>query len=757
MSEVPRPSKGALDSLSAAPQVPQVTTTATHSQRLSLGPRAISAVGAGILLAIIVLGLVDRSARVLGWFIAALVAATLLASIIEYLERWIGHRGAVGLTAAVVLICGALVSFRIIEELQRELLRLRASVPAGVVRLESSPRFGNVVRGFDLRTKTDQFLNDLPNRLGGGSAADTARLAGSRASAFLAGTVLTCFLCAGGRRSFHAMLGWFPHRQGQLINRHSLGQMLERSHRRLRTMMLFSVARASASGLLIGLLFGLVGIPAPTFFGLLFAVCSIVPGIGAGAAGFVSLGAVVLFTSDATTWLCAVAVIGVTALNYLIMRRALRGGMLNVGPAVGLAGFIIGAELGGIGTALCVFFGGGFLAALWTEFVRLKSFAEGASLAENGDSFDARGLASNSSSTTATTGRSVERTTRPTEMSSYAQLVVTTGSLWVLTRTGLGIAGQASATLLLILIALIVALAIEQIIAPICRKVSDNRKLAVGSFGLVLVLMFAVVTVLVAPIVSNKAKSFGAEIPELTNRLANLPFIGGRLRDADVPGNVERWLANLPDEISRNSSQVSETLWGASDMILNVVLTVMMAFAFVLDGPRLLASARRALKPKARRTFDQSGRLVIHVVGRYFAGSLLVASMAGVVALVVGLSLGVILAPVAALWIAATNLIPQVGGFLGGSVLVVLGFTTSTTVGVLCLGYFLLYQQIENHLIQPAIIGRAVSLSPAATMMIALIGGSAIGVPGALIAIPVVGAVKTVVRHVAGERAPSEQ
>ena len=392
MSEVPRLSKAALDSLSAGPQVSQVATRATDSQRLSLGPRAISAVGAGILLAIIVLGLVDRSARVLGWFIAALVAATLLASIIEYLERWIGHRGAVGLTAAVVLICGALVSFRIIEELQRELLRLRASVPAGVVRLESSPRFGNVVRGFDLRTKTDQFLNDLPNRLGGGSAADTARLAGSRASAFLAGTVLTCFLCAGGRRSFHAMLGWFPHRQGQLINRHSLGQMLERSHRRLRTMMLFSVARASVSGLAIGLLFGLVGVPAPTFFGLLFAVCSIVPGIGAGAAGFVSLGAVVLFTSDATTWLCAVAVIGVTASNYLMMRRALRGGMLNVGPAVGLAGFIIGAELGGIGTALCVFFGGGFLAALWTEFVRLKSFAEGASPTENGDSLDRKSV-----------------------------------------------------------------------------------------------------------------------------------------------------------------------------------------------------------------------------------------------------------------------------------------------------------------------------------------------------------------------------
>ena len=201
-------------------------------------------------------------------------------------------------------------------------------------------------------------------------------------------------------------------------------------------------------------------------------------------------------------------------------------------------------------------------------------------------------------------------------MSSYAQLVVTTGSLWVLARTGLGIAGQASATLLLILIALIVAIAIEQIIAPICSKVSDNRKLAVGSFGLVLVLVFAVVTVLVAPIVSNKAKSFGAEIPELANRLANLPLIGGRLRDADVPDNVERWLANLPDEISRNSSQVSETLWGASDMILNVVLTAMMAFAFVLDGPRLLASARRALKPKARRTFDQSGLLVVQVVGR---------------------------------------------------------------------------------------------------------------------------------------------
>jgi putative heme transporter len=737
------------------------TEGAADGAGVSVVPRGIAAVAVGLLLGTGAVGLIDRSARALGWFVAALVAATLLAAVIAFFERWIGHRPAVGVTALGVVAVVALLSFRIVEELRRELVHLRAALPGALQRLESSSRFGGALRGFDLKSKTDRLLADLPKRLGGGSQSDMARLAGSRLSAFLAGLVLTCFLCAGGRRSFQAVLAWLPERQGMLLNRHAFGQILERAHQRLGTMMLISVARAGGGGLVLGVMFALAGSPAPSIFGLLFGFFLLVPGIGAGLVGVVAFATVTGFTKGGTTHFCLGGVVVVMAGNYMVTKQALRKGMIAMGPAVGLAGVIIGAELGGIGTSLCVFFGAAFLACLWAEFARLQSFRHAASTSSTAstarvltedDPLAARRLSAKANQLARSDARPP---TARSVTSSSVQVVLLTGSLWVMARTGLAFAGKVHESLLLILVAVILALAIDQVLAPLSAKLGDRRRLAIVSFSLMLLLVLLLSATLLAPIVSTKAKSFGAEIPKIAERLANLPFVGQKLSDGDVPAKVQKWLHSLPQQISNNSSEAAKTLWGATDVAVNVLLTMLMAYGFVADGPRLVRSLRRVFPPPTRRTFDQSGRLIAEVVGRYFAGSLLVASLAGIMALIVGLALGVILAPIAALWIAATNLIPQVGGFLGGSVFVVLGFTTSTTVGLACLGYFLLYQQLENHLIQPAIIGKAVSLSPAATMMIALIGGSTFGVPGALIAIPVVGAIKTVTRLVAGDRAPT--
>jgi len=88
--------------------------------------------------------------------------------------------------------------------------------------------------------------------------------------------------------------------------------------------------------------------------------------------------------------------------------------------------------------------------------------------------------------------------------------------------------------------------------------------------------------------------------------------------------------------------------------------------------------------------------------------------------------------------------VPQIGGAAGGIPFVALGLTHSAATGVICLVFFVLYLQLENHVLQPLIVGKAVKLSPPATMIAALVGVSAMGVVGALVAVPVVGAVKAV-------------
>jgi predicted PurR-regulated permease PerM len=118
----------------------------------------------------------------------------------------------------------------------------------------------------------------------------------------------------------------------------------------------------------------------------------------------------------------------------------------------------------------------------------------------------------------------------------------------------------------------------------------------------------------------------------------------------------------------------------------------------------------------------------------------------------VGLILGVPLIVLAAIWVMITNLIPQIGGFLGGSVFVVLALTEGALTGALAGVAFVAYMSAENYFIAPAIVGKAVNLSPPTTMIAAIIGGTAAGVPGALVATPLVGSVKAIFVAVRDDR-----
>ena len=114
------------------------------------------------------------------------------------------------------------------------------------------------------------------------------------------------------------------------------------------------------------------------------------------------------------------------------------------------------------------------------------------------------------------------------------------------------------------------------------------------------------------------------------------------------------------------------------------------------------------------------------------------------------------LAPIAAIWAALTNLIPQIGGFLGGAFFVLLALTESPTTAVIAGVLFLGYQQFENNVVGPAIVGSAVNLTPPATMLAALIGGAAAGVPGALVATPLLGAGKALYLESRGQLPPRQ-
>lgn len=290
----------------------------------------------------------------------------------------------------------------------------------------------------------------------------------------------------------------------------------------------------------------------------------------------------------------------------------------------------------------------------------------------------------------------------------------------------------------------LIAMALNPLVDAFQRRTGWARRHAAATVltttGLVLI---AAVTLVTVPTI-NQVRDFNKEIPKTVKQLGDLPIVGPRLRAANASKKVEDWLHGLPKRLSVNASPIADAASAIADGVAAALFTVLLAITLVLDGEFLVRTVRRIL-PESRRTdADRFGRVVYNVVGRYIAGTLLLAALAGVVTLTTSIGLGVPLAPLLAVWVAICNPIPQIGGFLGAVPFVALGLTRSAVTGIICLVVFLIYQQTENHLLHPMIIGRAVRLTPPATMVAALVGVAAGGLIGGLLAIPVLGASKAI-------------
>jgi predicted PurR-regulated permease PerM len=297
------------------------------------------------------------------------------------------------------------------------------------------------------------------------------------------------------------------------------------------------------------------------------------------------------------------------------------------------------------------------------------------------------------------------------------------------------VASVASDVLTGIGVGAVVGVALSPVVSAVQRRWDTTRGSAV--------------VLLVAPAAVRQAQDFSDELPTTVRDFYTWPIIGPRLENADAAGRVEEWIDDAPANVDDATlSDLGERLLGG---VVSAVVVLVTALGVMVDG-EIAVHRFRVLVPAGRRDHaDRLGRIVYATFGSYFAGSLFVAVLAGIVTLSVGLVLGVPLSPVAGLWTTLTNLIPQIGGFLGGGFFVLLALTQGPVEAAIALAFVIAYQNLENHVISPAIVGRAVNLSPPATMLAALVGGAAAGVPGALVATPLIGAVKAIYLDSRGE------
>jgi predicted PurR-regulated permease PerM len=299
------------------------------------------------------------------------------------------------------------------------------------------------------------------------------------------------------------------------------------------------------------------------------------------------------------------------------------------------------------------------------------------------------------------------------------------------------------AVLVRVLIALFIAVSLDPAVRMLTRR-GLRRGLAVLVIFLVAGGLVAAFLVSVIPAMIHQ---FQALVHDFPGYFASLQERSARLRGLSdhfhLTSKIHGFLASLPGKLGSGLLGYTRRLFGALASALTVaVLTVY----FMTDLPRLRLGVRR-LFPKAHRArFGHIADVVVDKVGDYMIGNLLISLAAGLASFAVFAGLGVPFAVPLAFVVAVCDLIPMIGATLGAVICVLAALLTTelwpTTVIVAI--FFVAYQQLENYVIAPRILRHTVSMSAGAVLLAALIGGTLLGLVGALMAIPIAAALKVV-------------
>ena len=281
--------------------------------------------------------------------------------------------------------------------------------------------------------------------------------------------------------------------------------------------------------------------------------------------------------------------------------------------------------------------------------------------------------------------------------------------------------------LILLAVSGFIAVILNPLVVMLQRRITPRRSTAVALVTVSAVLIFVGVVVgcgyPLAGGISHLANQFPGYV---ANAEHGQGWAGHLLRRYHVQAWAQRnapMLMNVAQGFGRSALAVGKSAASLAATLTTVfVLTVLL----LLEGPKLRSAILARMSPeRAARCVEVAAEVRGSVAG-YVAGNLLTSAIAGTVVLVTLLIVGVPFAPVWGLWVALVDFLPIVGGALAGIPVVLFAFGHSVTAGIVTLVVFIVYTQIENHILNPLIMSRTVKISPL-LVMVSVVAGYSIG------------------------------
>ncbi|HWH92540.1 MAG TPA: AI-2E family transporter [Baekduia sp.] len=301
-----------------------------------------------------------------------------------------------------------------------------------------------------------------------------------------------------------------------------------------------------------------------------------------------------------------------------------------------------------------------------------------------------------------------------------------------------------------VLTATFIAIALSGPVNHLNRRMRRGIAIAIVYLGLVLVPVG--LTALVVPPLVTQGTNLAGDLPRYSRDVQDFVNKNKRLRKLDekydLTGQLNKQAAELPARIGDAAKVLGDIGLGLVNSIFALV-NILILSVFIVAGGRGWTDAALRLRPENER--ERMRRVLDHTasaVGGYVQGALTIALIAGIQAFIVMEILGVPFAAPLAVLAGLASLIPLVGATVAaiaiGLVTLFNDFPTDTIIWAL---WAIVYQQIENNIIQPQVQRRTVQVQPFVVLVAVLFGSTLLGILGAIVAIPLAASIQILVKE----------
>jgi predicted PurR-regulated permease PerM len=299
-------------------------------------------------------------------------------------------------------------------------------------------------------------------------------------------------------------------------------------------------------------------------------------------------------------------------------------------------------------------------------------------------------------------------------------------------------------------IAVFLAVALSAPVNALNRRMRRGFAIAIVYLGLLLVPLL-LAAVIVPPAVTgannlaHNAPQYARDVTKFVQRNRTLRKLNN---DYHLTDKLQQEASKLPGKLGGAAKTLRDVGFGLVSRIFELV-TILVLTAFLLGSGRRWIGWGLATQPPDRRArLERALNHMSRAVGGYVAGALLQAAIAGVLSYVVLLILGVPFAAPLAVLIFFFDLIPLVGATIAavlvGIVTLFVDFPTTTIVWTV---WSIVYQQVENNVLQPQIQRRTIRVHPFVVLVSVLFGATLLGIVGALVAIPAAASIQIALRE----------